>query len=535
MKLLIVFVFSFFSFIRAVEISSGGELSSDQRGIDVEHYDIRLKVDTKRKMISGYTDIKIKVLDNIRFYEFDLIKDYFVSKVTVDSVSLPFKHKKNKILIKAKNIKTNSVTNVRIFYKGKPPVAKRPPWEGGFTWGKSKDGYPWVGVSCQGEGSQIWFPSKEHPSDEPDSVDMFIMVPKPLTVASNGILQNIKDHNNKWHTWHWKTKYNINPYNINFTIGHFDLIERIFPVLNKPLLVQYYVLKENTEAAQGLLDQAEDFLDFYTRNFGQYPWIKEKFGLVETPYLGMEHQTINAYGNNYKYNKKGYDWLMLHEMAHEWWGNYLSVSDWADLWIHEGFAVYAEAMYIEEKFGRNEYHKFFRKKMSKKIPHKFPVVTHRNATMSDIYGLDVYNKGAYVLHMLRFLIGDEVFFKTLREFLHIKKDLKNNQVTTQDFINLVNKNTKEDLNWFFKVYLYEKDYPVLIQNTTHGSNHTFVELFWKNKNFFMPVDVVYNSNVGIRKRKLSLSNSPLVIAIPQYNKVKFDPEKRLLFEVSKTE
>ena len=192
------------------------------------------------------------------------------------------------------------------------------------------------------------------------------------------------------------------------------------------------MLKNNVNGAEGLLDQAEEFLEFFTRNFGQYPWIKEKFGLVNTPYWGMEHQTMIAYGNDYKNNKKGYDFLLFHEMAHEWWGNYLSVADWADLWIHEGFAVYAEALYLEEKYGADEYNKFFRTRILKKIPRNQPVVPQRNASMELVSGLDPYNKGAYVLHMLRYLIGDEIFFEILNEFPHIEKELPNNQVSSND-------------------------------------------------------------------------------------------------------
>ena len=519
----------------SIGVTSGGELSKNQLGVDIKHYDIRLKVDTKRKMISGYADIKMKIKEEIRFIELDLIKQYFISKIMIDSISTPFKHQKNKIFIKAQDIKPNSVIVVRVVYKGKPPEAEKPPWSGGFTWEKSKDGYPWVGVSCQGNGSYIWYPSKEHPSDEPDGADIYITVQKPLSVASNGLLQEVKDHNNKWHTWHWKTKYNINPYNINFTIGHFDLVERISPALDKPLKVQYFVLKENRGGADALLDQAEIFLEFFSRNFGQYPWINEKLGLVNTPYWGMEHQTMIAYGNEYKNNEQGYDFLLFHEMSHEWWGNYLSVADWADLWIHEGFAIYAESLYLEEKYGEEEYNNFFRKKLLKQIPLKQPIVPHRNATTSDVSGLDPYYKGAYVLHMLRYLIGDIIFFEILNEFLHAKKELPNNQVTTNDFINLVSKKTGKDLDWFFKTYLYEKDYPKLIQKTKHGSNHTFIELYWENEKFSMPVEVYYNSNTGLRHRKLSLTNKSTMIAIPQHNKIKIDPEKRILLTLNKKE
>ena len=529
------FLLSFFSLVFSINLTSGGKLSKNQLAIDVRHYDIRLKVDPKRKMISGYVDIKIKIIDKVSFIELDLLNQYFISKITIGGVTTPFKHRDNKIFIKAQDIDVNSTILVTVEYKGKPPIAENPPWSGGFTWSKSKDGYPWVGVSCQANGSLLWYPSKEHPSDEPESADIHITVPKPLSVASNGNLQSIIDHKNKWATWHWSTKYSINPYNINFTIGHFDLIERIVPSLGKPLKVQFYVLKESLEGSQKLIDQVEVFIEFFTRNFGQFPWIEEKLGIVNTPYFGMEHQTVIAYGNEYKNNEKGYDFLLFHEMAHEWWGNYLSVSDWSDFWIHEGFAVYSEALYIEEKHGFEEYNSFFTKNILKKIPQSKPIVLERNSTMNQVVGLDPYYKGAFVLHMLRYLVGDEDFFKILEDLLHSKKQLPNNQVTTSDFIDIVHSVIETNIDWFFKVYLYENQYPVISQKISHGSNHTFVELFWENKGFSMPVEIFYKSNVGFTKKKLVLSNEPIMIAIPQYNKIRIDPDKRVLLTIDKKE
>jgi len=529
------FLLSFFSLVFSINLTSGGKLSKNQLAIDVRHYDIRLKVDPKRKMISGYVDIKIKIIDKVSFIELDLLNQYFISKITIGGVTTPFKHHDNKIFIKAQDIDVNSTILVTVEYKGKPPIAENPPWSGGFTWSKSKDGYPWVGVSCQANGSLLWYPSKEHPSDEPESADIHITVPKPLSVASNGNLQSIIDHKNKWATWHWSTKYSINPYNINFTIGHFDLIERIVPSLGKPLKVQFYVLKESLEGSQKLIDQVEVFIEFFTRNFGQFPWIEEKLGIVNTPYFGMEHQTVIAYGNEYKNNEKGYDFLLFHEMAHEWWGNYLSVSDWSDFWIHEGFSVYSEALYIEEKHGFEEYNSFFTKNILKKIPQSKPIVLERNSTMNQVVGLDPYYKGAFVLHMLRYLVGDEDFFKILEDLLHSKKQLPNNQVTTSDFIDIVHSVIETNIDWFFKVYLYENQYPVISQKISHGSNHTFVELFWENKGFSMPVEIFYKSNVGFTKKKLVLSNEPIMIAIPQYNKIRIDPDKRVLLTIDKKE
>ena len=151
----------------------------------------------------------------------------------------------------------------------------------------------------------------------------------------------------RWTTWHWETKYPISTYNINITLGNFEVVEKEGYVLDEPLKIVYYVLPEAKKGAMDLLNMSEEYLNFYANYFGQYPWINEKFGLVHTPYWGMEHQTINAYGNNYKKTKLGYDFILFHEMGHEWFGNYLSVADWSEFWIHEGFDTYAEALFVE--------------------------------------------------------------------------------------------------------------------------------------------------------------------------------------------
>ena len=164
-----------FSFSYAIDVTSGGVLSENQASYDVQHYGIHLKIDAKRKMISGYVDITLKVISDMEFIEIDLLNNYNVSVTEVDGMSYPFQHDKNKLTINVSNLSKNRVSVARIVYKGKPPIAERPPWSGGFSWKESSDGYPWVAVSCQTNGAYIWYPCKEHPSDEPDSADIRIL------------------------------------------------------------------------------------------------------------------------------------------------------------------------------------------------------------------------------------------------------------------------------------------------------------------------------------------------------------------------
>ena len=294
----------------------------------------------------------------------------------------------------------------------------------------------------------------------------------------------------------------------------------------------YYVLPEAIEGAEELLDLSEEYLNFYANNFGQYPWIKEKFGLVHTPYWGMEHQTINAYGNGYKKTKLGYDFILFHEMGHEWWGNYLSVPDWADFWIHEGFDTYAEALFVEEKYGWVEAVRFVNERYKKNIKNEHPVVMGSNGTSKHPSGNDVYYKGAHILHTLRYLIGDEIFKETLKEYVQMPKEIGENQTTTKEFISLVNENTGLELQWFFDVYLYQNELPVLNVREEKDQNKLFLDIWWENKSFKMPIDISYIGIDGKINRRLSISNAPTRIALIQNNQYELDPDDWVLYKTT---
>ena len=520
------------TFLHGLDVYSGGVLSKNQAAMDVKHYGLDLMVDPYKKTISGTSTIKFVLLENVPFLEIDLFKKFTVSGVSVDGTSLDFKHQNHKIIIQNPGLGLFGLHSLKIKYGGRPPVAKRPPWDGGFTWEKSKDGAPWVGVSCQGNGAYIWYPCKEHPSDKPDSADIRITAPEPVMAISNGILISKEKKEGKWTTWHWKTGYPISTYNINFTLGNFETVEKEGYVLDKPLKIVYYVLPEAIEGAEELLDLSEEYLNFYANHFGQYPWIKEKFGLVHTPYWGMEHQTINAYGNGYKKTKLGYDFILFHEMGHEWWGNYLSVPDWADFWIHEGFDTYAEALFVEEKYGWVEAVRFVNERYKKNIKNEYPVVMGSNGTSKHPSGNDVYYKGAHILHTLRYLIGDEIFKETLKEYVQMPKEIGENQTTTKEFISLVNENTGLELQWFFDVYLYQNELPVLNVREEKDQNKLFLDIWWENKSFKMPIDISYIGIDGKINRRLSISNAPTRIALIQNNQYELDPDDWVLYKTT---
>ena len=513
---------------------SGGKLSQNQAAMDVTHYDIRLKVDPYKKTIGGTVKITFILISKADMIEIDLLDQFNISGASINGMNLSFVHKGHKILIHNPGLDIFKAHILEIKYSGRPPVAKRPPWDGGFTWEKSKDGHPWVAVSCQANGAYIWYPCKEHPSDKPNGVDISITVPDPLLVASNGLLQSVYKEGDKWTTWHWRTEYPISTYNVNFAAGYFEAIEKTAYVLDSPLKLVYYVLPEKRDGANELLNDAEEYLNFYARHFGQYPWMKEKFGLVHTPYWGMEHQTINAYGNDYKKTILGYDFLMFHEMGHEWWGNYLSIADWADFWIHEGFDTYAEALFVEEKYGEAAAKAFVNNRYKKNIQNKQIVVPGNNTTTEYKTDNDVYYKGAHILHTLRYLVGDKVLRESLKEFIHMPKELPQNQTSTREFISLIHENAGENIQWFFDQYLYQIKLPTLQVEEEIIKKKKFIDLWWQNDGFKMPIDISFQSFDGKRDRKLMLNNSPTRIAIPLKSDLIIDPHNWVLYNLQQT-
>ncbi len=523
-------VFVLFCLSACSGYNSGGKLSKIQKAMDVHHYDIRIEIDPYKKTISGIVGIKFSLKKKVKKIEIDLLKSYSVSNAFIDQMPMAFAKRGNKIVIEKKLFDVDAIYDLKLSYKGIPPVAKNPPWEGGVTWSQSEDGYPWVGLSCQHEGAYIWFPCKEHPSDKPDSVDIFITVPEPLKVASNGLLENIKEEKGRKETWHWKTRNPISTYNINFTIGNFDIITKRVPIRNEKVYMEYYVLPESRNGAEGLMNEAEKYLDFYTNIFGVYPWLNEKLGIVETPYLGMEHQTIIAYGNKYKKTKMGYDGLLFHEMGHEWWGNFLSVSDWSDFWIPEGFTTYAEALYIEENFGVTAYHAFMQNTCRKNIRNDKPLVGNKYATTDEIKGTEYYYKGAYVLHMLRYLVGYDVLLETLNDYLYTPKS-NNNQTTTKEFIKLLEGNSKMELSWFFNQFVYSEKLPTLYSKSRSykKGEKQFVEMWWAEPMFPLPVEVRYKGTYAKEKIQINIGDKPTGISIPSASVLEIDPQKWLLF------
>jgi len=451
------------SSLNAQPWSSGGPLSELQQGFDVTFFDIEVEVLPDERRIR--TDVIVHVYplqEGVQDIELDLVHLYKVDSVSLNGDELNFAHSDDKLVIQLGEVMgEEDVIPVRISYSGTPPVAERPPWEGGFTWDEDRNGNHWIGMSKQLEGAKIWLPVKDHPTSRADSVSIAVTVPQPYVVASNGLLQEIRDENHDRHTYHWFTRYPIHNYNINFTVGMFQEASVPYRTINgDDMPVVFYVLEDDVIFAEELLEITVSKLEQLRHYFGEYAFTTEKFGLVQTPYLGMEHQTINAYGNNFEYTEiegKRYDWLLLHEMIHEWWGNAITVEDWADFWIHEGITTYTDALFLWDYYGPEVYYEKMEEYVGS-ISNLQPLIPGTDIDSDEIYNHDVYYKGAWFMHTLKHVMGRPVFLEAIRNFAI---NNRYGYTSTEAFMEYFQKYTATNLEPLFEMYLYDTDLPVI--------------------------------------------------------------------------
>tara|TARA_R110002020_G_scaffold121527_4_gene276160 strand:+ start:223 stop:1890 length:1668 start_codon:yes stop_codon:yes gene_type:complete len=482
----------------------GGPIDPLQARFEVKHYRLELELFPESKSIKGKSTVTFSTSTQLDTLRLDLIDEYKVTSVKAKGAELEFSHNNDLIDIL---ITACSCDAVDIFYEGITPIAINPPWEGGFTWKKDQLGNDWMGLSSQGEGAKIFMPALDHPSSEAaEGVDLLITVPKPYFIAANGRLAQVTQKEDK-QTYHWSTTYPINNYGINFTMGVFHEEKISFTsVSGDQIPMHVWVLQENKAKAKDILEVLKVSTETHEKYFGAYPWPKDKVAIVETPYLGMEHQTINAYGNFYRFVKMGavnYDNLLHHELGHEWFGNKVSVGDWADFWIHEGITAYGDWLYYLEHGGEEAYFEKVDGTL-KSISHSKPVASPVNSTEEEAYHSEIYTKGAFIMHSLRGILGDEVFFPMLKAFANDPRFIYKNQVNTRDFIDFVNSFTGENLEGFFQLYLYTTDIPE-VKISKKGNNGFEVSL--QGIDFELPVEL--KTDKGIEKVKLG--KKPLLI------------------------
>ncbi len=485
-------------------MSSGGKLNPLQANMDIRHYTLSLDVDIANESINGYTEIDFILSRQTDTLLFDLVHFLDITKISTGKKTMAFHRDKDLVYIVNNTGFKTGKQSIKIEYNGKPPVAVNPPWKGGFSWKKDLAGNPWVVINCQLEGAKVYFSCKDHPSDEPnEGVDMFITVPKGLTVAGPGLLQKVTTKKDK-QTFHWKTNYTISNYCILFNIGKYEIAKRTYTTIDgNKVPMEFYILEEDKANAQKILDLRERDTRVLEKYFGEYPWVKEKIGIAQVPNPGMEHQTMITYGDKVgkfltkKVGNWDYSANLFHEFAHEWFANKVTNKDWAHMWIQEGITTYAEALFCREANGERGYDSMI-VMFKRNIKNEKALVQAEEMSSGDVYTGDIYVKGAFFMHTLRYVLGDALFFPTLKKLATDPQYTYSNFVTTDDVEQLFSTASGKNLKPLFDFYLRTTNkLEINIKQTGYN------EYFIKSANLPMPLQMDLFTDEGTRRINLT--------------------------------
>lgn len=471
-----------------------GSISKLRASIDIKSYLITLKVVPDKHYIEGINDIGFKIVKPVKVLQLNLFANLAISTVVFENKILSFKRDSNTFYVYLpRKLKKNDTAHVVIYYSGIPVTAKKAPWDGGFVWAQDSAGKPWVGLACEGLGASCWLPCKDHWSDEPEQVTMNLVVPTGLTGVSNGRLSRQRNLNNGFTEFQWKVSYPINHYDITVNIGDYAHIRDLY--LNETygqLTLDYYVLKLNSASAKTHFQQTKRMLQTFEKYFGPYPFINDGYKLVETPYWGMEHQSCIAYGNNYQNNKFGFDFIIIHESGHEWFANSITANDKADMWLHESFTTYSEALYVEKQYGIARSIQYLSGQKGN-IKNELPMIGTRNIAYSRPDN-DIYYKGAWILHTMRNILdNDTLWFNTIYDLSTI---YRHTILSSKEVETFISKRTRYDFSNFFQQYLYRAKLPKFEYyiKPNNGLNELHYRLNAEIRGLELPVKITLAKN-----------------------------------------
>ena len=524
--------------LTAQTMRSGGPIDPDQVKLEFDVADLQFEVLPKTETLNGIATLTFTARSPLNRLVIDLDRNLGPHAVAINGKPLPgtaWANPDGRLTITLpRQVPRGGRVTATITYGGQPHVAVNAPWDDGMVWAKTPDGRPWFATTSEGYGCDIFWPCLDFPTGEPGRVDLHITVPKGLKAPSNGVLKSVDTLPDGRTTWNWSIKH-PNTYAIALNVAPYEVISGTYHSrYGNDIPTFYWYLPGEERQAKALFAEFAPTLDFYETLIGPYPFGDEKMGVVETPYEGMEHQTINGYGNHYAKAPEGFDWLFQHEFGHEWFGNQLTAANWDDYWLHEGFEQYMQPLYGRWLQGEARYAAMMLDQRTK-IVSKVPLVRGRVVTEEEVYeptkggpGQDIYYKGAWMLHTLRNLIGDKAFFDATRLEVYGRPDPRPGNFrprygSSDEFIANVNKVTGKDYTWFFNVYLRQAALPKLLEKR-EGDRLTLTWRVPAGLPFPMPIEV----GIGDRTEKLAMTNGTGTLTVPQGTHVVVDPYDRVL-------
>jgi aminopeptidase N len=476
-----------------------GSITPERIWWNLLHYDLFFTVEPTTKSIRGNNTIRYEVLKENQLMQIDLQPPMAITSVTQDDTTLEYTRDGNVYYITLPKKQVIGTKNeIEIAFQGSPKISKNPPWDDGFTWQKDKNGNDFIATSCQGGGASIWWPCKDHMYDEPDEgMELSITVPEGLMGVGNGRLVAAEQNSNDTKTFTWEVVNPINNYGVNINIGDYVHFSETYNGEKGKLDCDYYVLSYNLDKAKKQFKDAARTLEAFEHWFGPYPFYEDSFKLVEVPYLGMEHQSSVTYGNGYQNGYRGrdlsgsgwglkFDFIIVHEVGHEWFANSITNIDIADMWIHESFTAYSENLFLDYHYG-TEASNAYVTGTRRNIQNDRNVIGYYGVNFSG--SGDMYYKGANMLHTLRQVVdNDEKWRRILRG---LNKDFYHQTVNTQQIEGYMSKEIGIDLEPFFTQYLRSTKVPML----EYEFNGKMVYYRWTNTvdGFSIPIKVQVNS------------------------------------------
>ena len=474
-----------------------GSITKERIWWDLKYYHLDIKVNPAEKTIVGSNSVRYSVLSQSNRLQIDLQEPMQIYKVTQGGKEQKFVRDGNAIFIELSDAQKVGETNeIVISFGGKPKEAIKPPWDGGITWKKDKNGKDFIATSCQGLGASVWWPNKDHMYDEVENMLISVNVPGDLTEVSNGRLQSVKKEKDGTKTFNWYVSNPINNYGVNINIGDYVNFSEKFKGEKGDLDCNYYVLRDNLALAKEQFKDAPRMLKAFENWFGPYPFYEDSYKLVEVPYLGMEHQSSVTYGNEYKNGYLGrdlsgtgwglkFDFIIIHESGHEWFANNITYKDIADMWIHESFTNYSESLFVEYYYGKDAGAEYVRG-CRKNIHNDKPIIG--NYDVNNEGSGDMYPKGANMLHTIRQILNDDAKWKSILRGLN--KTFYHSTVTTKQIEDYMSAEAGFNLNKIFNQYLRTTEIPTFEYYFKDGH----LGYRWSNcvEKFDMPVKVSLN-------------------------------------------